>query len=146
MILACSGASNVGQLANQAAVELTREGFGKMSCLAAVGAHLGSFVKAVKNARHLVAIDGCPVACAKHVLHHAEASVHTHVVLYDLGIEKKPNTVPVQGELERVKAAVREACDGRVTTVGVHAESSPSWCAKGFGFRTEFVSPADKQD
>lgn len=30
MILACSGDSNVGQLSNQAAVELTREGFGKM--------------------------------------------------------------------------------------------------------------------
>jgi len=29
MILACSGGSNVGQLSNQAAVELTREGFGK---------------------------------------------------------------------------------------------------------------------
>jgi uncharacterized metal-binding protein len=28
MILACAGASNVGQLLNQAAVELTQEGFG----------------------------------------------------------------------------------------------------------------------
>jgi uncharacterized metal-binding protein len=37
MILACSGGSNVGQLANQAAVELTQEGFGKMFCLAGVG-------------------------------------------------------------------------------------------------------------
>jgi uncharacterized metal-binding protein len=32
MILACSGGSNVGQLSNRAAVELTREGFGKMYC------------------------------------------------------------------------------------------------------------------
>ena len=30
MILVCSGGSNVGQLANQAAVELTQEGFGKL--------------------------------------------------------------------------------------------------------------------
>ncbi len=28
MILACSGGSNVGQISNRAAVELTREGFG----------------------------------------------------------------------------------------------------------------------
>ena len=35
MILACSGASNVGQLANRAALELTQEGLGNMSCLAA---------------------------------------------------------------------------------------------------------------
>ena len=36
MILACSGCSNVGQLSNQAAVELTQEGFGKMFCLAGI--------------------------------------------------------------------------------------------------------------
>lgn len=28
MLLSCSGGSNVGQLANQAAIELTQEGFG----------------------------------------------------------------------------------------------------------------------
>jgi uncharacterized metal-binding protein len=45
MILACAGGSNVGQLSNQAAVELTQEGFGKLFCLAGVGAHLSGFVK-----------------------------------------------------------------------------------------------------
>ena len=39
MILACSGGSNVGQLSNQAAIELTHEGFGKMFCLAGIGGH-----------------------------------------------------------------------------------------------------------
>ena len=43
MILVCSGGSNVGQLANQAGIELTQEGFGKLSCLAGVGAHLSGF-------------------------------------------------------------------------------------------------------
>lgn len=37
MILACAGGSKVGQLANQAAVELTQEGFGKLFCLAGIG-------------------------------------------------------------------------------------------------------------
>ena len=32
MILACSGGSNVGQISNRTAIELTREGFGKMFC------------------------------------------------------------------------------------------------------------------
>ena len=32
MLLCCSGGSNVGQLANQACVELTQEGFGKIFC------------------------------------------------------------------------------------------------------------------
>ena len=44
MILACSGGSNVGQLTNQVAVELTKEGWGKMFCLAGIGGHLSGFV------------------------------------------------------------------------------------------------------
>ena len=44
MILVCSGGSNVGQLSNQAAVELTQEGFGKMFCLAGIGGQLSGFV------------------------------------------------------------------------------------------------------
>jgi uncharacterized metal-binding protein len=43
MILACSGGSNVGQLSNQAAVDLIREGFSKMFCLAGIGGHLGEW-------------------------------------------------------------------------------------------------------
>jgi uncharacterized metal-binding protein len=128
MIMACSGASNVGQLSNQAAVELTREGFGKMFCLAAVGAHLSSFLQAARKAQHVVAIDGCPVACAKHLLKHAEVPVHAYVVLYDLGIEKTPNALPTSEEVEKVKAAVKEACNGHVVTVAVHAEPSSSCC------------------
>jgi uncharacterized metal-binding protein len=50
MILSCSGGSNVGQLANQAAVELTREGFGKMYCLAGVGGLLSGFVQSARDA------------------------------------------------------------------------------------------------
>ncbi len=128
MILACSGASNVGQLANQAAVELTREGFGKMFCLAAIGAHLESFVQAAKKAQHLVVIDGCPVACAKHMLTHAEVPIHAYVVLYESGIEKKFNTFLSPEEIEKVKSAVKDACNGHVMTVGVNAGSSSSCC------------------
>ncbi len=65
MILACSGASNVGQLSNQAAVELTREGFGQMFCLAAIGAHLEKFVRYARNVPSMVAIDGCSVGCIR---------------------------------------------------------------------------------
>ena len=45
MILPCSGGSNVGQLANKAAVELTQEGFGKIFCLAGIGGPLSGFVQ-----------------------------------------------------------------------------------------------------
>ena len=44
ILLTCSGASNVGQLSNQAVVELAQEGFGKFFCLAGIGAHLDQFL------------------------------------------------------------------------------------------------------
>lgn len=66
LIFPCSGGSNVGQIANQAAVELTKEGVGKLFCLAGIGGHIDSFIESSKGNR-IVAIDGCPVACAKKI-------------------------------------------------------------------------------
>ena len=61
MILTCSGGSNVGQLTNQAAIELTREGFGNMFCLAGIGGHLSGFVQSAKDVPQMVLIDGCDI-------------------------------------------------------------------------------------
>ncbi len=128
MILACSGASNLGQLANQAAVELTREGFGKMSCLAAVGAHLKSFVQSAQNASHLIAVDGCPVGCARHMLEHVGIRAQSYVVLYDLGIEKNMDTNLDSAEVEKVKTAIKESANGHTITVAVNPGPSRSCC------------------
>lgn len=108
MLLACSGASNLGQLSNQAAVELTREGFGKMFCLAALGAHLPNFIHSAQNVPHLVAIDGCAVGCVKRVLEHAEIPVKSYFVVSDLGIEKTMDTVLNPSEVERVKIGIKK--------------------------------------
>ena len=56
MILTCSGGSNVGQLSNQTAVEMTREGLGKMFCLAGIGGQLSKFVQSAKDAENMVVI------------------------------------------------------------------------------------------
>ena len=111
MILSCSGASNLGQLANQAAVELTREGFGKMFCLAGIGAHLSGFVQSAKDVPYMVAIDGCSVACAKNILGQAEVPLRGYVTIADLGIKKVMNTNLNRTELDRVKTAVKSACN-----------------------------------
>jgi uncharacterized metal-binding protein len=113
MILACSGASNVGQLTNQAAVELTQEGFGKMFCLAGIGAHLSGFVQSAKDVPQMVAIDGCPVACTKAILEHAQIPVKGYVVLTEMGIEKNKEFKLKREEIEQVKAAVKAACNGQ---------------------------------
>jgi uncharacterized metal-binding protein len=88
MILACSGGSNVGQLANQAAVELTKEGFGKMFCLCGVGGHLSGFVRSARDVPEMVAVDGCDIGCARAILEHAEVPSKRYLVVTELGIEK----------------------------------------------------------
>jgi uncharacterized metal-binding protein len=112
MILACSGGSNVGQLANQAAVELTQEGFGKMYCLAGVGGHLGGFVQSAKDVPQMVAIDGCSTGCAKAILEHAEVPIKSYIVLTDLGIEKNKDFNLKKEEIQQVKTAVKAVCGG----------------------------------
>jgi uncharacterized metal-binding protein len=110
MILACSGGSNVGQLSNQAAIELTQEGFGKMFCLAGIGAHLGGFVQSAKDVPQMIAIDGCEQACAKKTLDHAEIPIKSYLVLTDLGIQKNKEFNLKRDEIEAVKTAVKGAC------------------------------------
>lgn len=108
MILVCSGGSNVGQLANQAAIELTQEGFGKLSCLAGVGAHLGGFVRSAQDIPELVVIDGCEVGCARGVLEQAEVPLRGYLVITDdLDIDKNKDMNLKREEIDRVKEAVR---------------------------------------
>ena len=103
MILACSGGSNVGQLSNQAAVELTQEGFGKIYCLAGVGAHLTGFVQSAKDVPELIVIDGCPVGCAKVLLEHAEVPLKNYLVITETGIEKNHDFTLQRDEIDTVK-------------------------------------------
>ncbi len=107
MILACSGGSNVGQLSNQVAIELTQEGFGKLSCLAGVGAHLSGFVQSARDIDALVVIDGCSMGCAKAVLEHAEVPLRGYLVITDLGIDKNKDMNLKREEIDQVKEAVR---------------------------------------
>ena len=107
MILACSGGSNVGQLSNQAAIELTQEGFGKISCLAGVGAHLSGFVQSARDIDNLVVIDGCEVGCAKGVLEQAEVPLRGYMVITALGIDKNKDMNLKREEIDLVKEAVR---------------------------------------
>jgi uncharacterized metal-binding protein len=116
VLLACSGGSNVGQLSNRAAVELTQEGFGKMSCLAGIGGRLDAFIKSAKAGSLIAAIDGCAVGCAKAILTNAGIEKFNHIVLTDHGIEKNKNLNLTHGDVAKVKDAVRSACGDDTTS------------------------------
>lgn len=108
MILACSGGSNVGQLSNQAAVELTQEGFGKMFCLAGIGGGLSGFIRSAKDVESLAIIDGCEIGCAKAILEKAEIPLKSYVVITtDLGIEKNKDFNLKREEIDQLKQAVK---------------------------------------
>lgn len=112
MILTCSGGSNVGQLSNQAAVELTQEGFGKMFCLAGIGGKLSGFVQSAKDVPEMIVIDGCSTGCAKACLENAEVPLQKYLVLTDLGIEKNKDFNLKAEELKKVKEAIKAAFAG----------------------------------
>ena len=107
MILACSGGSNVGQLSNQAAVDLTREGFGKMFCLAGIGGRLGGFVQSAKDVDNLVVIDGCQVGCAKAILENSGIQNYNYTVITDLDIEKNKDLILKDQDLDTVKSKIK---------------------------------------
>jgi uncharacterized metal-binding protein len=91
LIFPCSGGSNVGQIANEAGVKLTQTGMGKFFCLAGIGGHVSGMIESTKAGKMLVAIDGCPVACAKKTLEHAGFNIDEYVQVTELGIEKNHN-------------------------------------------------------
>ena len=109
MILPCSGGSNTGQMANQAAVELTREGFGKMYCLAGIGGRLSGFVQSAADADEMIVIDGCEIACGRATLVEAGVPLKKHLVVTELGIEKNKNFDLQPADVATVKEAVKVA-------------------------------------
>ncbi len=111
LIFACSGGSNAGQIANQAAVELTKDGQGKLFCLAGIGGHVSGIVESTKAAKRLVAIDGCPVKCAQKTLEHSGFKPDVLVVVTDLGIEKAAGPIFKEEDCRLIVDKVKEELD-----------------------------------
>jgi uncharacterized metal-binding protein len=65
LIFACSGAADVGEIADRAARKLTKDGTGRMFCLAGVAARKDGIMKTTETASKIVAIDGCSLDCVK---------------------------------------------------------------------------------
>jgi uncharacterized metal-binding protein len=102
LIFSCAGSSNVGQISNQAAVKLTQEGIGRYFCLAGIGGHVSGMIESTKASKMIVAIDGCPVACAKKTLEHAGFNIDQYVEITTLGIEKNHDLNPLTSDVDKV--------------------------------------------
>ncbi len=96
LIFACSGAADVGAVADQAARKLSKEGKGKMFCSVGIGGRVSGIMETTKSAEKILAIDGCPLNCVKNSLEKAGFANFAHVQIADLGLEK--GKTPVTAE------------------------------------------------
>ncbi|MGQ9843057.1 MAG: putative zinc-binding protein [Spirochaetota bacterium] len=65
LLYSCSGAADVGCVADRVTRILSKEKVGKMTCLAGVGAQLSGFIASAQGADRNIVIDGCPISCAQ---------------------------------------------------------------------------------
>jgi len=93
LIFSCSGAADVGELADRAARKLGRAGLGKMFCLAGIGGQVSGIVKTTEAAASILAIDGCALECARKSLEVAGIKQFNHIKLSDHGFEKGKTAV-----------------------------------------------------
>ena len=88
LIFACSGAADVGKISDLAARKLTEDGVGKMFCLAGVGGRVKGIMESTQAAQAILAIDGCPLHCARNTLEQAGFKKFAHLCLSDMGMDK----------------------------------------------------------
>ena len=88
VIFACSGAADVGKIADLSARKLTDDGVGKMSCLAGVGGRVKPLMEITKAAKVILVIDGCPLHCGRNTLEQAGFKTFEHLCLADIGLAK----------------------------------------------------------
>lgn len=115
LIFACSGAADVGAVADRAARKLTKEGTGKMFCLAGVGGRVSGIMKTTESAGKILAIDGCSLDCAGNCLKEAGFEDFEHLQLAEMGFEKGKSPV-TDDAVEKVAAKGREMLAGGCCT------------------------------
>ena len=95
VIFACAGASNVGQMTNEAARLLDAQGVGRYFCLAGIAARVSGMMESTKAAGKILALDGCAVACARKTLKLAGFRPDHYLQVTDQGIEKDHNWIEI---------------------------------------------------
>ncbi|MFW5489593.1 MAG: putative zinc-binding protein [Desulfovibrio sp.] len=106
-VFSCSGAADVGEIADRSARALSAEGKIKMFCLAGIGGRVSGIVKSTEAASLVVAVDGCPLNCARKTLEEAGITDVVHVQLADLGF-KKGESPATTDRIDAVVAKVHE--------------------------------------
>jgi len=114
VILTCAGSANVGRIAELAAADMQQEGLGGMLGLDDISNQDAETLLAIRNAERIVGVDGCSNACVRKALEKAGLALTDHVVVTDLGVQKKTH----DGVLDSTAIArIRNAIKARLETV-----------------------------
>ena len=107
LVFSCSGAADVGEVSDQAARLLAREGIGKMSCLAGIGGRNPDIMRNTRQASSILAIDGCQSACASKTLKEAGFDDFISLKLASIGLQKGSSPASTNN-IDRVTEAARQ--------------------------------------
>ena len=88
LVFACSGAADVGAVADRAARAVSSAGAAKMFCAVGLGGKVQPILDATRGASTILAIDGCPSDCTKLSLAEAGIDHCLHLRVTDLGMAK----------------------------------------------------------
>tara|TARA_R100001039_G_scaffold37050_1_gene34631 strand:+ start:1070 stop:1477 length:408 start_codon:yes stop_codon:yes gene_type:complete len=125
LIYACSGCSDVAQLANSVALRLDHAGEAEMSCIAGVGGGVPGLVRIARSGRPIVAIDGCQMHCASHCLSKAGVIPTVHVKLYENGLRKRRGQFYDEETIEESTAEVKGLIARLPVNASAQAEEPP---------------------
>lgn len=115
-VLACSGCSRAGELADLTARRLNQVGAAKMSCLAGVGGRVKSIMTTIQRAPELLMIDGCPLECGANSLRLAGIAEFKHLKLHEFGVRKNDSEI-CEATVERLAKSAEELLSSAAVSV-----------------------------
>lgn len=87
IVIACSGAADVGYLSDQVARKLSKSNNRKMSCMALFASCSNKKIDEFK-AKDILVIDGCSADCGKKIMENRNIENYNYLRITDLGFEK----------------------------------------------------------
>lgn len=87
IVIACSGAADVGLISDQVARKLAKNNDRKMSCMALFASCSNEMIGDFKQ-KDILVIDGCSVDCGKKIMDQRGISDYSYLRITDLGFEK----------------------------------------------------------
>ena len=111
MIFTCSGDADVGEIADRASRQISKQGAGKMFCAVGIGGKVQSIIDTTKEASELLAIDGCPLGCSKKTLELAGFKNVKQVIVTDYGM-KKGSTEVTEDKIDLIVEKAKAVLSG----------------------------------